>query len=395
MQPLKLCIVIGTRPEAIKLAPVIVAARSQPQQFDVSVVRTGQHRELVDQLMLEFDLRVDVDLDIMQPNQDLAHVLSASVSGLSQHMRQTRPDWVLVQGDTTTTFAGALAAFYNRVRVGHVEAGLRTGNRDNPFPEEANRCMTARLADLHFAPTELARRNLLGEGFDDADILVTGNTVIDALRQALEAGAAPAAETPGPTPPYVLVTAHRRESHGPALGSICDGLTTMLERHRELGVWLPMHPSPVVRGMLRQRLGSHARVRLTEPLGYRAMVAAMNGAVLVLTDSGGVQEECAALGKPVLVMRESTERVEALTAGVARLVGTDALRIATAADELLDGSERYRAMARPSNAYGEGTASLRILEALLQHSGLTDAAASVYPAPSSAASPTGCSVALQ
>ena len=393
MQPLRLCVVIGTRPEAIKLAPVVVAARSRPEHFEISVVRTGQHRELVDRLMLEFDLRVDVDLAIMQPNQDLAHVLSASVSGLSQHLKQAQPDWVLVQGDTTTTFAGALAAFYNRIRVGHVEAGLRTGNRANPFPEEANRCMTARLTDLHFAPTEQARCNLLGEGFDAADIVVTGNTVIDALRQALAAGAAPTADAPGSTQPYVLVTAHRRESHGPALGSICDGLTTLLERHRGLGVWLPMHPSPVVRDMLRQRLGSHPRVRLTEPLGYKAMVAAMHGAVLVLTDSGGVQEECAALGKPVLVMRESTERIEALTAGVARLVGTDAQRIASAASELLDCGEQYRAMARPSSAYGEGTASLAILDALLRHAG--GAREVVAGGPAGTSSSTRFSAALQ
>ena len=354
MRPLQLCVVIGTRPEAIKLAPVVAAARSRPEHFHVSVVRTGQHRELVDQLMQEFDLRVDVDLAIMRPDQDLAHVMSASLSGLSRHMKETRPDWALVQGDTTTTFAGALAAFYNRVRVGHVEAGLRTGQRDNPFPEEANRCMTARLASLHFAPTETARRNLLAEGLDDADIVVTGNTVIDALQQVLATGAAETAEPHLAAQPYVLVTAHRRESHGPALASICDGLTTLLQRHPQLDVWLPMHPSPAVRGMLQQRLGAHPRVRLTEPLGYRAMVGAMHGALLVLTDSGGIQEECAALGKPVLVLRESTERVEALDAGVARLVGTDARQIVEAACELLAGSERdseqrnaaYRAMAR-------------------------------------------------
>ena len=383
MRPLHLCVVIGTRPEAIKLAPVIAAARSRPEHFEVSVVRTGQHRELVDQLMQEFDLRVDVDLAIMQPDQDLAHVMSASVSGLSRHMKETRPDWALVQGDTTTTFAGALAAFYNRVRVGHVEAGLRTGQRDNPFPEEVNRCMTARLASVHFAPTEPARRNLLAEGLDDADIVVTGNTVIDALRQVLATGAAETAEPHAAARPYVLVTAHRRESHGPALAGICDGLTTLLERHPQLDVWLPMHPSPAVRGMLRQRLGAHPQVQLTEPLGYRSMVGAMNGALLVLTDSGGIQEECAALGKPVLVLRESTERVEALEAGVARLVGTDAQRIVTAACELLAGSEHgsehrsapYRAMARASSAYGEGTASLRILDSLLRRSGRLESAA--------------------
>lgn len=362
MPPLRLTVVIGTRPEAIKLAPVILAARERPGQFQLSVVRTGQHGEMVDQLMSEFDLHVDVDLKIMQPNQNLAHVMSRGVSGLSAHFEQARPDWVLVQGDTTTTLAGALAAFYNRVKVGHVEAGLRTGDRYNPFPEEVNRTLTAQLADLHFAPTELARRNLCREGCDDASIVVTGNTVVDALWRALES---PRPVSPGPSArPYILVTAHRRENHGPALARICDGLTALLERHPDLFAWLPMHPSPVVRGLLTERLGEHPRVWLTAPLGYKQFVAAMHGSVFVLTDSGGVQEECAALGKPVLVLREHTERTEAVEAGVAQIVGTDAGQILHAASGLLGNAERYREMARPSDAYGDGKASERILDAL-------------------------------
>ena len=367
MKPLAVCAVIGTRPEAIKLAPVVSAARARPDAFAVSIVRTGQHGALVDQLMREFDLPVEADLQVMQPDQDLAHVMAESVRGLSALFGRLRPDWVLVQGDTTSTFAGALAAFYQSIRIGHVEAGLRTGNRRSPFPEEANRALTARLADLHFAPTEQARRNLLREGVDDAAIVVTGNTVIDALHFALAAGGGDA--EPIAKAPYVLATVHRRESHGPALARICDGLAALLARRPDLTVWVPMHPSPRVRRVFEQRLGAHPRVRLSEPLGYTAFVRALAGAVLVLTDSGGIQEECTALGKPVLVLRDRTERAEAVDAGVARLVGTSAERIAETAAGLLEDAERYRAMARPSAAFGAGNAAHSILEALLQWRG--------------------------
>lgn len=365
MKPLALCVVIGTRPEAIKLAPVVIAARARPDEFSVSLVRTGQHRELVDQLMREFDLPVEADLQVMQPNQDLAHVMAESVRGLCGLFERLRPDWVLVQGDTTSTFAGALAAFYQSIRIGHVEAGLRTGNRRSPFPEEANRVLTARLADLHFAPTEQARQNLLREGLDDGAIVVTGNTGIDALHLALRADAGDEHSVVAKSP-YILATVHRRESHGPALARICDGLDTLLARRPDLTVWLPVHPSPQVRGVIGKRLGSHPRVRLTEPLGYKAFVQALAGAVLVLTDSGGIQEECTALGKPVLVLRDRTERAEAVAAGVAQLVGTQADRIAETAAGLLENIDRYRAMSRPSTAFGAGTAAHSILQTLLR-----------------------------
>ncbi len=362
---------IGTRPEAIKLAPVIFAARARPLQFDVQVIRTGQHRELVDRAMQEFGLQSDVDLDLMTPNQSLAQVLSAAVSGLSEVFRTDSPDWVLVQGDTTTTFAGALAAFYNQVRVGHVEAGLRTGDRHLPFPEEANRSMTARLADLHFAPTEQARRNLLAEGLQASTILMTGNTVIDILLRTLSRGPLAAerrADGPGAAD-YVLVTVHRRENHGAPLDRICDALIALLARHPALGAWLPMHPSPAVREAVVARLGAHPRIRLTEPLGYVDFVTALDGATLVLSDSGGVQEECAALGKPMLVMRDDTERPEAVDAGVAVLVGTDPARIVEVASRLLGDPEAASRMARPSTAFGDGRASERILDALLDADG--------------------------
>lgn len=364
-QPIAIAAVIGTRPEAIKLAPVILAARARSDAFSVSVIRTGQHRELVDQLMDEFGIETDVDLRVMQANQNLAHVMAESVRGLSEIFARRRPDWVLVQGDTTTTFAGALAAFYNRVRVAHVEAGLRTGHRHSPFPEEVNRSLTACVADLHFAPTGQARSNLLREGILDRDIVVTGNTVIDALFHTvgrLQDGRAEPSLKPGGR--YVLVTTHRRENQGLALHDACRGLRALLAAHVDVTAWVPMHPSPSVRAVLRAELGDHARVLLTEPLGYTEFVDAMHGAALVLTDSGGVQEECAALGKPVLVLREDTERPEAVDAGVAVLVGTAPDRILAVASALLSDPERYRAMSHPSSAFGDGRAAVRILETL-------------------------------
>ncbi|MBV9891207.1 MAG: UDP-N-acetylglucosamine 2-epimerase (non-hydrolyzing) [Rhizobacter sp.] len=363
---MRIATVIGTRPEAIKLAPLILAAREHPDRFEVRIVRTGQHRELVDELLTEFGLRADFDLKVMRPDQDLAHVLSASVRGLSDLIARERPDWVIVQGDTTTTLAGALAAFYNRARIGHVEAGLRTGDRRSPFPEEANRTLTTHLADLHFAPTERARQNLLREGIDSAAIVVTGNTVVDALVRTQ--GLAPlkrSGDSNGTASPYFLVTTHRRENHGEALLRICDAVRELLELHPHTQAWIPMHPNPRVRAVLTHELGGNRRALLTDPLSYTAFVRALEGAALVLTDSGGVQEECAALGKPVLVMREHTERPEAIEAGVAKVVGTGAHAIVDEASRLLrDAESSTAAAARSTNAFGDGRAAERILAAL-------------------------------
>jgi UDP-N-acetylglucosamine 2-epimerase (non-hydrolysing) len=361
MGKLRLTVIIGTRPEAIKLVPLILAARERPEQFDINVVRTGQHRELVDQLMDEFGVHADVDLNVMQPNQDLSHVLAESLRGLSKLIAEDRPDWVLVQGDTTTTFAGALAGFYNRSQVGHVEAGLRTGDLNSPFPEEANRSLTARLANLHFAPTEQARGNLLREGIAEQDIVLTGNTVVDALLQAL----ARSPVTMATHQRYILVTVHRRENHGAVLLDICDGLVALLERHRDVLAIIPMHPHPKVRDVLIERVGWHERIRLTEPLGYTEFVGVLSGAILVLTDSGGVQEECAVLGKPMLIMREHTERPEALDTGVSILVGTSSRRIMELGSAFLCDSKNGREKPSRSTAFGDGSASTRILDALL------------------------------
>ncbi len=325
-------------------------------------MRTGQHRDLVDTLMDEFGLDADVDLDLMEHDQGLAATMADCLRGLSATIADVRPDWVIVQGDTTTTLAGALAAFYNDVPVAHVEAGLRTNDRRDPFPEEINRSLTARLADLHFAPTEAARDNLRREGIADAAIVVSGNTVVDALKLTI-ARCDDACSSPRGR--YVLVTVHRRENHGDALHRICDGLAQLLERQPALALRIPMHPHPRVRAVLVERLGGHPRIALHDALGHRAFVRALNDAALVLTDSGGVQEECAVLGKPVLVLRADTERPEVVDAGIGVVVGTDGMRIADAACALLDDDALYARMSRRSDAFGRGDAARTILDALL------------------------------
>jgi UDP-N-acetylglucosamine 2-epimerase (non-hydrolysing) len=359
---LRLMVVMGTRPEIIKLAPVILAARARPDRFEVVTVHTGQHREMAHQAMADFGLVPDIDLEIMQAAQDVAHVMTAGLRRLFDSMAHARPDWVVVQGDTTTTFAGALAAFYHRIPVAHVEAGLRTGDRYSPFPEEMNRSLTARLADLHFAPTAGSRDNLLGEGIADDRVLVTGNTAIDALSCVL-------AQSP-PVPKVVghhhlLVTAHRRENHGEGIASICEAVLDLLDRYPELTVSFPVHLSPAVREVVFTRLDGHPRVRLTPPLGYRAFVQAMAEATLILSDSGGVQEEAASLDTPVLILRDTTERQEAVDGGSAFLVGTDRARIVEAAASVLEGRAPRPAAGR-ANPFGDGQASRRILDRILQ-----------------------------
>ena len=387
-RPIELAVVLGTRPEVIKLAPVVRLARQRADEFHVRLLLTGQHRELADRLMDEFGLEADVDLDLMRRHHGLAPMAAECLRGLGAVLASDPPDWVLVQGDTTTTFAGALAAFYNRIRVGHVEAGLRTGCPNSPFPEEMNRRLTTSLAELHFAPTETARANLLEQGVAPGVIVVTGNTGIDSLfevrrrlagettpesmhaMRSMQALEPPTMQSISPVPAtrrYALVTVHRRENHGPALARICDGLLALLDRHADLGIVLPVHPSPQVQGVVCARLGRHPRVVLAEPLGHAAFVQRLVGAALVLTDSGGVQEECAALGKPVLVLRDDTERQEAVDAGVAMLVGTAPQRIVDAASKVLSDAEVYDRMAQPSLAFGDGRASARILDALKRH----------------------------
>jgi UDP-N-acetylglucosamine 2-epimerase (non-hydrolysing) len=358
---IRITAVVGTRPEAIKLAPVIWAARERKEQFHMSVVRTGQHRELLDPLMEELNLEADADLEVMKPNQELSYVLAESVRGLSDFMVRNRADWVLVQGDTTSAFAGALAGFYNSKRVGHVEAGLRTGVPRNPFPEEANRSLIARLADLHFAPTEQARLNLLKESIASEQILVTGNTVVDTMLGQLSRSSSKRYRE---HENYIIVTVHRRENHGLGLEKICDAMILLLEQISDISAVIPMHPNPNVRDVLVRRLSSHPRVFLRQPVGYNEFIHLLSGALLVLTDSGGVQEECAAIGKPVVVLRAFTERPEATEAGVSVVVGTDPCQIIAEAHRLINKAKVGGGKLRFSTIFGDGNASTRILDKL-------------------------------
>lgn len=361
---LRLAVVMGTRPEAVKLAPLVLAAAAQPERFSVDVVSTGQHKEMLLSMLDWFGLKPTVSLNIMRANQDLAHITMASLSGINDWLKASRPDWVVVQGDTTTTFAGALAAFYNKIPVAHVEAGLRTHERYSPFPEEANRVMTGHLSTLHFPPTEGARTNLRREGIPDEDITVTGNTGIDALlwtKAKLDAQTSSEASQPGI---QMLVTAHRRENHGEPMRQLCAAVLRLLDKFPLLHVNFPVHLSPNVRDVVIPALAGHPRIHLSDPLDYAAFVQAMASATFILTDSGGVQEEAPSLGKPVLVLRDSTERPEAMQAGAAKLVGMNAERIVQEVSRLIMDPAEFDRMAKVMNPYGDGKAAQRILDVL-------------------------------
>jgi UDP-N-acetylglucosamine 2-epimerase (non-hydrolysing) len=364
----KLLVVMGTRPEAIKLAPLILRAMADPDRFEVLVVRTSQHREMLDQIVEYFQLPIFEDLNIMRRDQDLTHVTGVALEGLQRVITKARPDVVIVQGDTTTSFTGALAAFYEGIPVAHVEAGLRTYNKREPFPEEVYRRLTSVISDYHFAPTETARQNLLKENIPSETIWVTGNTSIDALLLTLKKCETrlDAPQSPWPT---ILLTTHRRENHGEPMRRICDALLVLLQRFPQLHVVCPLHLSPRVRQVVSPAIGSHPRVSLVEPLGYEPFVLAMNSAHIILSDSGGIQEEAPALGKPVLVLRRTTERPEAVEAGTARLVGTDVGAIVSACEKLLTEPDAYRAMAQARNPFGDGRASERILDVLAKSLG--------------------------
>lgn len=355
-------VVLGTRPEAIKLAPVILAFRDAPD-LRLRVVLTGQHREMVAQVMELFGLQADDDLALMAPRQTLTHVTCAALQGLREEFTAHPADLVLVQGDTTTAFAAALAAFYEQIPVGHVEAGLRTDNLLDPFPEEANRRLISQLAQLHFAPTERSAANLRASGVV-GEILTTGNTVIDALLRMAEQ--AEPLQLPGidwKRQRVILATVHRRENWGAPLEEIGRGFLAVLERFADTALVLPLHRNPTVREPLERLLGQHPRVVLCEPLDYDRLVAAMRSCTLLLSDSGGLQEEAPALGKPVLVLRRTTERPEAVEAGTARLIGTDSASILAETSRLLEDPQAYGAMARAHNPFGDGLASERILAA--------------------------------
>jgi UDP-N-acetylglucosamine 2-epimerase (non-hydrolysing) len=372
---LKVLIVFGTRPEAIKMAPVVKGFQAASDLFDTVICVTAQHREMLDQVLRLFEIEPHYDLNVMKPNQDLYDVTCSVLAGLKPVMAKEQPDLVLVHGDTTTTLAASLAAYYARAAVGHVEAGLRTGNKFAPFPEEINRKLTGAVADLHFAPTETSRDNLLLEGVPQASVYVTGNTVIDALLavvRKLDTDAALAAQMQerfaflDPARRLILVTGHRRENFGQGFENICNALADIAESTPDAQVLYPVHLNPNVRRPVNDILAARglSNVHLIEPVDYLPFVYLMNRAYLIITDSGGVQEEAPSLGKPVLVMRDMTERPEAITAGTVLLVGTARHVIVEHATRLLQDNAAYARMSKAHNPYGDGLAVGRILQAV-------------------------------
>jgi UDP-N-acetylglucosamine 2-epimerase (non-hydrolysing) len=360
----KILLIFGTRPEAIKLCPVIRGLREHPNKFDVRVCVTAQHREMLDQVLEAFQIKPDHDLDLMLPGQTLFQSTSRILAGLEPVIRAEKPAMVIVQGDTTTTLCGALAAFYSGIPVAHVEAGLRTHDMRQPFPEEMNRVLASHLTALHFAATEMAAQNLRHEGVAADSIHVTGNTGIDAVlfvREALERGALPGREWPelDPSKKLIVVTAHRRESFGDGFERICRALAKIADRG-DVQLVYPVHPNPNVQDPVQRYLATHPNVSLIAPLSYVPFVDLMRRAYLLITDSGGIQEEGPSLGKPILVLREKTERPEAVIAGTVKLVGTDEDRIVREATILLDDRAAYDQMSRVHNPYGDGRASSRI-----------------------------------
>ncbi len=363
--------VFGTRPEAIKMAPVVQALSRDPF-FDARVCVTAQHREMLDQVLDLFNIRPDYDLDVMRPDQSLSELTAHILCGMSRVLARWRPDMVLVHGDTATTLAAAQAAYYAKVAIGHVEAGLRTGDKYAPWPEEMNRHLTGALADVHFAPTPRARDNLLREGVRPESVHVTGNTVIDALLDierritsdtALRCDLAGRFPILNPAKRLVLVTGHRRENFGEGFEQMCHALAELAKRD-DVQIVYPVHLNPHVQEPVRRLLADRSHVFLVQPQEYLPFIYLMHRCALVLTDSGGIQEEAPALGKPVLVMRDTTERPEAVAAGTARLVGTDRARIVQEVSRLLDDTDARRAMAEAVNPYGDGTAARRIVHIL-------------------------------
>ena len=370
--PLRILSIFGTRPEAVKMAPV-VAALARTAGIESRVCVTAQHREMLDQVLNLFNITPDVDLNLMRPNQSLAELTASILTHLDPVLRAEKPDWVLVQGDTTTVMTTALLCYYNRIRVGHVEAGLRTGDKWQPFPEEINRRVAGVVADLHFAPTEHSRQNLLKEGVPDWRIDVTGNPVIDALHEIVKRPAPAEAQDllrqldirPGGKQ-LVLVTAHRRENFGAPLEEVCAARKALAERYPDrLELVYPVHLNPNVQEPVYRLLGGVTNITLLKPLDYLPMVHLMQHSTLVLTDSGGIQEEATGLGKPTLVLRDVTERPEGLTAGVLKLVGTNFERILTESVRLLEDPAAYAAMAQAANPFGDGHAGERIAQAIL------------------------------
>lgn len=371
---LKVMTVFGTRPEAIKMAPLVKQLKMNSEYFDTIVTVTAQHREMLDQVLSVFSITPDYDLNIMQNKQSLKDITVKALDGLDQIFKKESPDIVLVHGDTSTTFVASLAAFYNQITVGHVEAGLRTWNKYSPFPEEINRQLTGVIADLHFAPTKKAEQNLLHENKNPDSIYVTGNTAIDALKTTVkETYYHPILEKIGNNK-MLLVTAHRRENLGNPMRQIFKAIKRLVNEFNDIQVVYPVHLNPVVREIADQILGNNSRIHLIEPLEVIDFHNFLSRSYIILTDSGGIQEEAPSLGVPVLVLRNTTERPEGIEAGTLKLVGTNEETIYNMAKELLTNKEEYEKMAKASNPYGDGKASNRILQAILYHFGKTDRA---------------------
>jgi len=367
---IKVMTIFGTRPEAIKMAPIVLQLQQQDRFEPVTVV-TAQHREMLDQVLAIFHITPDYDLNIMQPNQTLAGITSRVLTKLDSIMDEVRPDIVLVHGDTTTTFAASVSAFYHQIPVGHVEAGLRTWDKYSPFPEEMNRQLTDVLADMYFAPTELSQQNLLKENHSAANITVTGNTAIDALQQTVSADYQHTAlDMIKPGNRMILLTMHRRENQGAPMEAVFTAIKRVVQQHDDVEVVYPVHLSPVVQEIAHRILGNTARIHLIDPLDVLDFHNMAARSYFIMTDSGGVQEEAPSLNKPVLVLRETTERPEGVTAGTLKLVGTDGEKVATAMTQLLDDKAEYQRMADAKNPYGDGHAAEYILDAIVKSIGL-------------------------
>ena len=373
MKKLRLMTVFGTRPEAIKMCPLVLEMHKYPEYIEPIVAVTAQHREMLDQVLELFNIKPDYDLNIMASGQTLYDITTRALNGLKEVIEDAKPDMVLVHGDTTTTFAGALAAFYAQVPVGHVEAGLRTGNKYSPYPEEMNRKLTGSIADMHFAPTFTSKENLLKENVNPEAIMVTGNTVIDALQTTVKANYefadAEFNKIFARGNRLILMTTHRRENLGEPMRNVYKALRMVLETHADVEAIFPVHKNPKVREIVQEELGGLERVHLIEPMDYEPFANLMGKVDIVLTDSGGIQEEAPALGKPVLVLRDTTERPEAVDAGTVKLVGTGYEDVLRETNLLLDDPAHYQKMAEAANPYGDGKACERIIRAILQKKG--------------------------
>ena len=373
MKKLRLMTVFGTRPEAIKMCPLVLEMHKYPEYIEPIVAVTAQHREMLDQVLELFHIKPDYDLNIMASGQTLYDITTRALNGLKEVIEDAKPDMVLVHGDTTTTFAGALAAFYAQVPVGHVEAGLRTGNKYSPYPEEMNRKLTGSIADMHFAPTSTSKENLLKENVNPEAIMVTGNTVIDALQTTVKANYefadAEFNKIFARGNRLILMTTHRRENLGEPMRNVYKALRMVLETHADVEAIFPVHKNPKVREIVQEELGGLERVHLIEPMDYEPFANLMGKVDIVLTDSGGIQEEAPALGKPVLVLRDTTERPEAVDAGTVKLVGTGYEDVLCETNLLLDDPAHYQKMAEAANPYGDGKACERIIRAILQKKG--------------------------